>query len=81
MAWIKYEVFKRLRFESYSNIAFEPTEDTVFTVWLEYPSEHAEIGYRDHVTIHYFDSPNLTDVHWTYAQYTDNKTNITYMPN
>ena len=50
-------------------------------MWLEYPSEHAEIGYRDHVTIHYFDSPNLADVHWTYAQYTDSKTGITYMPN
>lgn len=80
VAWIQYDIFKRLRFESLTNTSFEPTEDTVFTVWLEYPSQHAEIGYRDHVIIHYFDSPDLADVHWTVAQYTDPITGTTYMP-
>jgi hypothetical protein len=60
-----------------------PTEDTVFTIWIEYPSINAEIGYRDKMTIHYFDSPLLTDSYWTYCKYlnyTANSTTIMQMP-
>ena len=46
-----------------------PTEDTVFTIWIEYPSITAEIGYRDKMTIHYFDSPLLPDAYWTYSKF------------
>ena len=79
IAGLQFEVYKRLRFESASEYEMIPTEDTVFKIWLEYPSITAEIGYRDHVIIHYFDSPELIDVLYTYPQFTIN--NMIYTPN
>jgi hypothetical protein len=55
-------VFKRLFSESASQTAWVATDDTVFKVWLEYPSSTCEIGIRDYILIHYFDSPTLPDI-------------------
>ena len=56
MVALEFKVYKRFYFESGLPTTLFETQDTVFTVWLEYPSGGAEIGYRDHVTLHYFDS-------------------------
>jgi hypothetical protein len=38
-------------------------------VWLEYPSSTCEIGIRDYILIHYFDSPTLPDIRHTYTRF------------
>ena len=55
--------------ESASNTSFEHVQETVFKVWLEYPSNTAEIGYRDFMLIHYFDDRALPDVRFTYMEF------------
>ena len=67
MVALEFKVYKRFYFESSLPTTLFETQDTVFTVWLEYPSGGAEIGYRDKVTIHYFDSKHLPDVRYTYT--------------
>lgn len=78
---MQFDIYKRLEFESASNTSMLPTEDTVWRIWLEYPSHMAEIGYRDHMLIHYFDSPLLTDIRWTYPTFYYEKENKTFFPN
>lgn len=57
---IEFKVFKRPYFETDDSL-------TTFEVYLLHPSEGAEIGWRDNVTVRYFDDESINDAEHTYA--------------
>lgn len=66
-------VWKRFEFESASTTNEEATDDTVFVVKLLYPNNQAEIGDRDHILLHYFDSYDLADIRNTYSVFKERR--------
>lgn len=74
---ITLNIWKRFEFESSSEFEEASSEDTVFVMKLLYPTDRAEIGDRDHVIIHYFDSYDLADTRNTYALFNGLRSTVT----
>jgi len=70
-------VWKRFEFESSSVSSESATDDTVFVVKLSLPNNQAEIGDRDHIILHYFDSYDLADIRNTYSVFKELRAPVT----